>query len=147
MDIQPVCGTQNSHWAQFTWQSHSVMSRGLPLHGWAALVPKYFHFPRIPLAVDYLISGKEETSWTYLLQKRYPITIPRLDSVSSLERQILWQTSVKQTAWLNALFHTHLAMKINTRIQRLRGAIQYFCPNSVNMNKNTCRALTVFYVQ
>ena len=62
----------------------SVILRGLPLHGWVAVVPNRFHFVIIPLTVDCGIFRSKEISRLDLLHRWHPITVPHWNSQSSL---------------------------------------------------------------
>ncbi|CAI9535122.1 unnamed protein product [Staurois parvus] len=73
----------------------SVILRGLPLGGWVAVVPSCFHFVIIPLTSDRGIFSNMEISRMDLLHRWQPITVPRLNSLSSLERPILSQMFVE----------------------------------------------------
>ena len=87
---RPLCTMHNSiHWPC------SVILRGLPLHGWAAVIPNRFHFVIIPLTVDCGIFRSEEISRLDLLHRWHPITVPRWNSLSSWERPILSQMFVE----------------------------------------------------
>ncbi|CAI9623647.1 unnamed protein product, partial [Staurois parvus] len=48
-----------------------------------AAVPSCFHFAIIPLTVDCEIFSIKDISWMDLLHRWHPITVPRLNSLSS----------------------------------------------------------------
>ena len=73
----------------------SVILRGLPLHGWVAVIPNRFHFVIIPLTVDCGIFRSEEISQLDLLHRWHPITVPCWNSLSSWEWPILSQMFVE----------------------------------------------------
>ena len=75
----------------------SVILRDLPLCGWVAVIPNCFHFVIIPLTVDCGIFSSEEISRLDLLHSWHPITVPRWNSLSS------WECEVIGTAGINYL--------------------------------------------
>ena len=64
-----------------TRQSNSVSFCGLPLHGWAVVAPRHFHFTITALTFDQGSSSKAEI-WTDLLERWHPMTVPRWKSLS-----------------------------------------------------------------
>lgn len=87
----------------------SVTLCGLQLHGWV-LVPKRFHFARIPLIADCGITSREEISQTDLLQRWRAVAAPHLSSLNSSEPPILPQMFVNLTVWLCFWFNAHLSI-------------------------------------
>ena len=61
----------------------SVISPGLPLCGWVAIVPNHFHFVIIPPTIDCEIFRSEENTHLVFLQRLHPITVPCWNSLSS----------------------------------------------------------------
>ena len=58
-------------------RSRSVSLCGLPLHGWAVVAPRCFHFTITALTVD---RGRAAIWWTELLERWHPMTMPRWKS-------------------------------------------------------------------
>jgi hypothetical protein len=50
---------------------------GLPLCGWAVVAPKRFHFTITELTVDRGSSSRADILQTDLLDRGYPMTVPR----------------------------------------------------------------------
>ena len=85
----------SAHYASQHLLTRSVILRGLPFHGWVAVVPNCFHFVIIPLTVDCGIFRREEISWLELLHRWHPITVQCWNSLSSWMRPILSQMFVE----------------------------------------------------
>ena len=90
----------------------SVILRGRPLCGWAAVVPNRFHSVIIPLTADCGIFSSEEMSRLDLLHRWHRITVPRWDSLSSWERAILSQMFVEAVCKTLILSHVQLLKHI-----------------------------------
>ena len=65
-----------------TRRSRSLSLCGLPLHSWAVVAPRCFHFTITALAVDQGSSSMAEI-WTDLLKRWHSMTVPRWKSLSS----------------------------------------------------------------
>ena len=69
-----------------TWRSRSVSLCGLPLHGWAAVAPRCFHFTITTLTVDRDSSSRVEIWRADLLERWHPMKVPHWKSLSSSVR-------------------------------------------------------------
>ena len=85
--------------------SHSVSLCGLPLHGWAVVAPRCFHFTITALTVDRDSSIRAEMWRTNLLERWHPMTVPRWKS-------FYWQCLSVEIAWLCAQFYTPVVAEI-----------------------------------
>ena len=79
---------------------------GLPLCGWAIVVPRRFHFTITALTVDRGSSRRAKIWGTYLLEWWHPMKMPRWKSPSSSVRPFYCQFMYMDIAWLCAQFYT-----------------------------------------
>ena len=103
------------HAKQFsTRQSDSGTLCGLPLRGWAVVVPRCFHFKITAFTVDGGCSSRAEI-WQCLW---HPMTVPRWKSLSSSVRPFCCQCLSVEIKLLCARFYTPVCKRCgwNSRI-------------------------------
>jgi hypothetical protein len=66
-----------------TQRSHSVSLCGLPLHRWAVVAPRHFHFTITALTVDWGSSSRAQIWWPDLFERWHPMMVPCLKSLCS----------------------------------------------------------------
>lgn len=93
--------------------THSVILRGLPVHGWVAVIPNHFHFVIIPPTSDCGILSSGKISRLDLLNQS-PFTEQHWNSLSYWKWPIVSQLLV-EAVWM--FDFEHVAMEVNRTLE------------------------------